>query len=448
MNKKTGMGEINCRKWKLSLVALIFIFSLISVSTAFSGKESGIVSIEKKGESIILADHGENPTEGGWITLSGGKEIQLPQPLNFTYYGVKKLDGEGAKVKIKQSNPKSIKGNNTELAFTYPYSTHPFYTEDQSVIMSFNGSSDFKKQDVEIYLIKGFDVRSTGEILIDLVDNETMSLEDAFNKGTNFSTPISTTLDKNGDLAESLTFDSLEPGCYGILITLADDKDKEDKFEKGKKPEKGEKTEKEKKSKMKKVILSATCFEVLDYELKMDAADTFEKGGDLEVNLSLKGAPAEGNFTYGAALIKKEAYRADINLSANGTKIGTDVFINEIGIARDLGINSTNYESKLNRNELSNNIQTLIGEGNGTISIGEENQNTLSLITLDLLPGDYLLFTGAYEQGKGIVGIDQEELTIFAAGTSQAEPEQNSEQEQNSKSDSGSSFWKNLLNRF
>ena len=144
----------------------------------------------------------------------------------------------------------------------------------------------------------------------------------------------------------------------------------------------------------------------------------------------------------------KEAYRADINLSANGTKIGTDVFINEIGIARDLGINSTNYESKLNRNELSNNIQTLIGEGNGTISIGEENQNTLSLITLDLLPGDYLLFTGAYEQGKGIVGIDQEELTIFAAGTSQAEPEQNSEQEQNSKSDSGSSFWKNLLNRF
>ena len=131
MNKKTGMGEINCRKWKLSLVALICIFSLISVSTAFSGKESGIVSIEKKGESIILADHGENPTEGGWITLSGGKEIQLPQPLNFTYYGVKKLDGEGAKIKIKQSNPKSIKGNNTELAFTYPYSTHPFYTEDQ-----------------------------------------------------------------------------------------------------------------------------------------------------------------------------------------------------------------------------------------------------------------------------------------------------------------------------
>ncbi|AKB12926.1 TIGR04279 methanogen extracellular domain-containing protein [Methanosarcina thermophila] len=448
MNKKTGMSEINCRKWILSLVVLICIFSLISVSTAFSEKESGIVSIEKKGESVVLADHSESPTEGGWITLSGGKEIQLPQPLNFTYYGVKKLDGEGAKIKIKQSNPKLKKGNNTELTFTYPYSTHPFYTEDQSVIMSFNGSSDFKKQDVEIYLIKGFNVRSTGEILIDLADNKTMSLEEAFNKGTNFSTPISATLDKNGDLAEPLTFDSLEPGCYGILITLADDKNKKDKFEKGEKYKKGEKTEKEKKSKMKKVILSATCFEVLDYELEMDAADTLEKGEDLEVNLSLKGAPVDGNFTYGAALIKKEAYRADINLSTNGTRAGTDVFINEIGIARDLGINSTNYESKLNRDELSNNIQTLIGEGNGTISIGEENQSTLSLMTYDLLPGDYLLFTGAYEPGKGIVSIDQKELTIFAAGTSQTEPDQDSEKELNSKPDSSSGLWKNLQDRF
>lgn len=51
------------------------------------------------------------------------------------------------------------------------------------------------------------------------------------------------------------------------------------------------------------------------------------------------------------------------------------------------------------------------------MSIGEENQNTLSLTTFDLLPGDYILFTGAYEEGKGLVGIDQKELTIYT-GTS------------------------------
>jgi methanogen extracellular protein (TIGR04279 family) len=446
LNKKTGMSEINSGKWRLSLVALICIFSLISVSAAFSEKGPWVVSIEKSGEKIVFADHSESPTEGGWILLSGGKEVQLPQPLNFTYYGVNRLEREGTTIEIKQSNPesnpKSNQGNNTELVFTYPYSTHPFYTEGQNVTMGFNGSSDFKKQNVEIYLIKGFDVRSAGEVLIDLVDNETISLEEALNKSADCYTTISATLDKKGDLAEPITFDSLEPGSYGILITLADDKDKKDEFEKG------EKSKKEEKPRTEKQVLSATCFEVLDYELEADAVDTLEEGKDLEVDLSLKDAPAEGNFTYGAALIKKEAYKADINLSANGTRDGTDIFINEIGIARDLGINSTNYESKLNRNELSNNIQTLIGEGNGTISIGEENQNTLSLTTLDLLPGDYLLFTGAYEPGKGIVGIGQKELTIFAAGTSQAEPEQNSEQEQNSKSDSGSSFWKNLLNRF
>lgn len=431
---------------------MICVFSLISISAAFSEKGPWVVSIEKNRENIVFADHSESPTEDGWILLSGGKEVQLPQPLNFTYYGVNRLDREGTTIEIKQSNsesnPESNQENNTKLVFTYPYSTHPFYTEGKNVTMGFNGSSDFKKQNVEIYLIKALDVRSAEEALIDFADNETISLEDALNNSTSYYTTISATLDKKGDLAEPVTFDSLEPGSYGILITLADDKDNKDKFEKGKKSEKDEKTKKEEKSRMKKEILSATCFEVLEYELEVDAADTLEEGRDLEVDLSLKNAPAEGNFTYGAALIKKEAYKVDINLSTNGTRAGTDVFINEIGIARDLGINTTNYESGLNRNELSNHIQTLIGEGNGSISIGEVNQDTLSLTAFDLLPGDYLLFTGAYEPGKGIVGIDQEELTIYATGTSPTEPEQDSETEQGSEPNSDSGFWKKIRERF
>ncbi len=158
---------------------------------------------------------------------------------------------------------------------------------------------------------------------------------------------------------------------------------------------------------------------MLDYELKTSTVNALEEEKDLEVDLYLKDAPAEKKFTYGAMLVRKDAYKADINFSTNGTRAGTDVFINEIGIARDLGFNSTNYESKFNKSELTNGVQTLIGEGNGTISIGGENQKSLSLITLDLLPGDYLLFTGAYEKGKGIVGIDQKELTIYEAGTFQ-----------------------------
>ena len=72
----------------------------------------------------------------------------------------------------------------------------------------------------------------------------------------------------------------------------------------------------------------------------------------------------------------------------------------------------TKSESIPGKDELKSEIQTLIGEGNGTISIGEENQSTLSLTSLELPPGDYLLLAGAYENDEGLAGIAQKELTI------------------------------------
>jgi methanogen extracellular protein (TIGR04279 family) len=189
------------------------------------------------------------------------------------------------------------------------------------------------------------------------------------------------TLDKCGDLSKPLTFDSLEPGSYGIIITLADGKE----------------------SNVTKV-LSATCFEVVDYELKTKAANNIKEGDNLDVKMSLKDAP-DGEFTYGALLINEEAYKAEIKVDSNGTMNGTDVFVNDVDL-RDLGISS------INKSELTNGFQTLVGEGNGTVSVGEKNQNTLSLTAFDLRPGNYFLFTGAYEPGKGLVGIDQKELKI------------------------------------
>ncbi|WP_292390760.1 TIGR04279 domain-containing protein [Methanosarcina sp. UBA5] len=410
MKKKIGTNGIHTRKFKLTLAILICIFALISISAALSEKgEKGlwVASIEKNGDSVLFADHDDSQTEGGWIQLSGGKEIQLPQPLSFSYCGTNCLERAGTTVKLNpeepNTRPDSDKEKNTELEFTYPYSTHPFYTENQKVTMDYNGPSAFKKQEVDIYLVKGLGVGSIEEA-IDLANNKTISLEKVFSEGTNSYTKTRATLDKKGDLTKPLTFDSLEPGSYGILITLADDKDKKDKAEK-------------EKYGMEKKVLSATCFEVVNYELKTDAVDTLDEGDNLDVKMCLKDAPANGEFTYGALLINKEAYKAEINVSSNGTRAGTDVFVNDIDL-RDLGINSTNYESKLSKSELSNEIQTFIGQGNGTISIGEKKQDTLSLTTFDLLPGDYLLFTGAYEPGKGLVGIDQKELTICTKGTS------------------------------
>jgi methanogen extracellular protein (TIGR04279 family) len=397
LKKKIETNKTHSRKWRLTFAVLICIFSMISVSLAFSEKDPWIASIEKSGENVLFADHSESPTEGNWIHLSGGKEIQLPQPLSFTYSGPNSLKKAGVTIKL---NSESDKKKNTKIVYTYPYSTHPFYTEDQQVTMGFNGSSNFKKQDVDIYLVKSFNVSCVKKVLKDVMDNKAMNVEDALGNCTSY-TKVSATLDKNGDLVEPINFGCLKPGSYGIVMTLADKEDN------------NKKSEKVDESK----VLSATAFEVVNYNLETDVADTLKEGDNLDVDMCLKDAPAEKDVTYGAILIKKEAYKADINLSTNGTMAGTDLFINNVGIFSDLGVNSTNFKSKLSKSELSNEVQTLIGEGNGTISIGEKDQTTLSLTTFDLPSGEYFLFTGAYEKGKGLVGIDQKELAICTEGT-------------------------------
>lgn len=372
--------------FRLTLTVLTLIFLFTSVSLAFSEEEPWIAVIEKNGNSVYFADHSDNLTEGGWILLSGGNEIQLPKPLNFTYNGADSLKSSGAALELKSGTSE----DNTEVTITYPYTTHPFYTNKDKIKIDYKGPAVFGQQKVNVYLVEGLDMNSLDEAVTDVRDENAVSFKDVFDNSTNYTTLVtSVTLNKNGDLPSSLTLDPLSAGSYGVLVMLEDDE----------------------KSRSERKVLSATCFEVLEYDLKTKSPNKLKERDNLDINLDLQKAPA-GNYTYGALLIRKDAYRAEVNVSSNGTRAGTSMFVNGIDIIDEFDINSTNYKSKLSKNELTTEIQTLIGEGNGTISIGEENQKTLSLTTFDLPPGDYLLFAGAYEKGKGLIGISQKEISI------------------------------------
>ena len=390
MKKRTGIyNGIYSGVFRLTLIVLTLIFVLSSVSAAFSVEEPWISVIEKNGNSVYFADHNENLTEGGWILLSGGNEIQLPQPLNFTYNGTDSLKSAGASLKLRSEASEK----ETKIAFTYPYTTHPIYTEKDKVDVDYKGPAAFGQQKVNIYLVEGLDLTSLDEAFTDVRDENEVSLKEVFDNSTNSTTPVSTvTLNENGDLPSSFTLGPLPAGSYGLLIMLAGGENENPELE--------------------RKVLSATCFEVLEYELKIKSPNSLRECNNLEVNLDLKKAPAQGNYTYGALLIREDAYRAEVNVSSNGTRAGTRIFVNGIDIIDEFDVNSTNYESKLGKYELQTEIQTLIGEGNGTISIGEENQNALCLTTFDLPPGDYLLFAGAYENGKCLIGIDQTEVSI------------------------------------
>ncbi|HET8685229.1 MAG TPA: TIGR04279 domain-containing protein, partial [Methanosarcina sp.] len=166
-----------------------------------------------------------------------------------------------------------------------------------------------------------------------------------------------------------------------------------------------------------KTILLANYFEVLRYEMEAEAPHTIEEGKDFEVNLDLKNFPVQENCTYWAVLVREDACRTSMNISSetNGTKAVSGTFIQELRLLRDFGLNSTNYESETGKDKLKSKIETLIGQGNGTITVGEENQSILSLRSFGLAPGNYLLFAGSYEKEKGLAGMVQEKLTISPA---------------------------------
>ena len=376
---------------KRSGILIGTILLLISVipsglSAPLSEEEPYIAVIEKNEEYILFADHNESETEGNWILLSGGKAIKLPEPFTFTYNGINRIDYAGGSLELNVEN-------NTDHVITYPYSNHSFYTADESVEMDFKGSSTFKDQEVEIYLVdmRGTNLGSISDAYKAIKEESPDSFGDIFNDTVNSKTQVAAeTLDENGDLPAPLDLGTQPEGLHGVLVLLNDSSEDQK-------------------------VLSMTCFEVLEYELGTEAPESLDEGENLEISLALENVTETDTLTYGAVLVKASAYYADIRLNSNGTWDETDVIINDVDIIEEFDINSSNLESKFGRDELQTEIQTLIGEGNGTITIGEENESNLSLTAFDLAPGDYLLFAGAYEKDKGIVGIDQKELTIVSS---------------------------------
>lgn len=384
---------------------LLFLLSAISLqSTACPNEEDYIATIEKNGDILYFADHDKSAEDGNWIFLEGGKAIMLPEPFSFTYNGINEVKSAEASLELNVENY-------TDYTLTYPYTTHQFYTTDENVVMDFKGSSAFKNQEVKIYLVdmKSVGLSSIYDVFKLIKGDNQESFKDIFNDTVDSYAHVGTlALDENGDFPLPLDLCTQPAGLHGLFI-LIDDACEE------------------------KRIISMTCFEVLEHDLGIKTNEPLEEGSNLDISLDLEGAEESGTFTYGAVLIRKSAYYAEMELNSDGTRAGTSVMINGIDIIEEFGINSSNYKSKLGKDEIQTEIQTLIGEGNGTITVGEENQYNLSLTAFDLPADDYLLFAGAYEKGKGLVGIAQKELTIVLEGDS------NSSSTSSSSSKSGSS---------
>ncbi len=312
--------------------------------------------------------------------------------------------GDTSEIKVynwtdSQGNESAIPGikteknswNNLKFILSYPYSLLPFYTVNESLKLSYYGPEALGQQNVDIYLIKEHSLSSPENEISYSTNESTISLEDVLNNDTETYAKIPATLNKEGDLTP-LTLGPLQAGHYWILITLA-----------------GNETEK---TELGEGVLLAEYFEVLKYQMEARTSYNLQEGENLEVNMDLKNAPAEKNYTYWAVLMKDGAYTASENTNSIWMTTKIRPIVNGVDLIRNLETNLSGNESENEKDELKNEIQTLIGKDNGTISIGEKNQSNLSLKSLELSPGDYLLLTGAYENNEGLVGIDQKKLRI------------------------------------
>ncbi len=366
----------------------------------------------KTGDGTDIQKSVGTKTESKTEVCNGTKSLKSmgveTEPKTKTCNGTKSLESKGVKPEIKVCNWTYSAGNeevmpeikqeesswnNLKFIISYPYSLRSFYTVNESVKISYKGPEAFGQQNVDVYLVKERSLNIPEEAVSNGMNEGTISLEDIFNNNTESYIEIPAALNDGGDLSP-LTLGPLPAGSYWILITLA-----------------GNETET---SGPEKEILLANYFEVLEYEMGADAPYALEEGENFEVNLNLKNAPAQKSYTYWAVLIREDAYTVYRGTGPSWMTAGTRPLVNGVDIIKNLETNLTKYESRAGKDELKSEIQTLVGEGNGTVSIGEENQSTLSLTSLELPPGDYLLLAGAYENDDGLAGIAQKELRISA----------------------------------
>ena len=351
---------------------------------------SPIGSINFTDRVVHVLDHTDSPVDGNWIimqNLQKDRQILLPHPIKFTYSGPKSKEYKGVSGTLYVDK-------NDSYTITYPsssqYLTLPIYLPNENVSMSFYGEQSLKG-DVEIYLFNAT-LDSAHGILDSLKAGDTKNLDKLFHSNMDGKYKMySATLGENGDLL-NYDFGPLDAGQYCIVMIQ---KNKDNNL----------------------TVLSATAFAVAKYDITVSAPDRITKGEDLDIKMTLKDAPNLFNCTYGAVLIKDQAYKADIKINSDGTRKGTSVEINDIDVINKFGINSSNYRSKFTRGELQTEIQTLIGEGNGAISLGERGNKALSLTTFDLPEGKYHLFVGAYSPEKGLIGLTQRDIEIESEGS-------------------------------
>lgn len=336
-------------------------------------------NLERKQESCILATNKENTSDN-------------PENTTRKFYNTIVTETEKLSFDINSGVSNWLKMKLIQAQHSGSVSS--FYTTSDKIEFQYKSpENQTKDQKVNIYFVMEQNQSFPEKTVMGIIDENNFNLDDVINKDTKSYIQTPVTLSEDGTMLEPLIFGPLPAGSYWILVTPAENKTTSFGSE--------------------KKILSVNYFKVLKYEMDAKTPNSIKAGDNFEINLTLNNSSAQEDYTYWATLRKESQQGANVTTNSNAqTQDKFENFMKELSIIQDFSLNSTYCDSSSSKQELQNEINTLQGVNNCTISIGKENQSTLSLSSSSLSPGNYSLFAGAYEKGNGFVGITQKSITI------------------------------------
>lgn len=359
------------------IVSLLVTLFFVTSAAASSMNDEYIMEINIDENNFNIADHSGSGIEGNWISLSGGSGFSLPYPLSFTYNGVNYTE---TTINGREINVSLNVDNFSDYVINYPYATHQMYTNVSGlndVKIEFHGSNYFANKEVDVYLLNST-VSDVNQIMSDLLEGDTSNLGEM--KDSAQSKVV--TLDRSGDT--SITYNPLDAGSYCVVMILADDITFEN------------------------VLLSATAFEVLNYESIVTVSS---EQGNVTLDVQLEDAP-DISYTYGAILVKESKYNADVRVEFDGTKEGFDGFVNGVAVIDGFDLVGMDLND-MHKGDISDRLTMIYGSGNITFASNTTPYSAASLMinTTSLSSGNYILFTGVMSD-QGLVAFDEKKGSI------------------------------------
>jgi len=365
------------RSVKFLFVMLIFVAVTLSVTgvnaqgmTSMDDNYAIRVVIEADGtiENLIFADHTNSGDEGNWILLENGDSVLLPN-ISFRYEGVNDTNyTRNERTVTITINPKL----NTKTVL-YPYKYHQVYTHGKNITAIFYGSTYFANKRVDAHLIK-ITASDMMTVLDEALAGNTAPFHEILNESFCYSIVLNDTGDAKLDLGRPIA------GAYMILVTNQTN----DAI----------------------TFFSATPVLLLKYGLSVAVAQLAPQPGDyIDVSVGLLNA-TEGNYIYGAIMMREEDYRTSIVLQRMIPGNGTNLLLNNVKLNKTDITGLDRY--KLMDIIAKTTIITAIG-----LTVTAQTAASVALIAEDNSEiGEYVLLVVVYSPDEVVIALDQTKTTI------------------------------------